>query len=345
VPAPLKAPPRTSAETRSLYEEEIVKSKVDKDKLRFLSDLLQSQERNEERAEKSAASLLPTVTAERDTLLAKVAELEPVAARVVELETFKADADSWKAEQTKLLVATAERLAWDAQRFRNEAEEKVREADNKVSASGWTQLRQTLADLIARHGVPQPDFWETPATMPSAFWELWGWSPAKSKVYTALKTGYKEPGTAFRAQLLAHLKRTLPLQQFAGMEPPAPISDLSEKIACMTEMAQRWNVWLDIEREFEQAQVERQAAFLRNHNAAMSAAEHDAAWRGMGRTPLGQQEPASITGCPPGEPHLAGCVCRACGGNGNVEGNWSGFIPASPGLEPQPTNREDEDER
>jgi hypothetical protein len=244
--------------------------------------------------------------------LVKVAELEPLAAKAPELEKVLAEQAQWKEEQVKSLVASAQAHEWKAARSEAEAAEKLREADNKVSASGWTELRSTLADLIARHSVPMPSFWETPATMPSAFWELWGWSPTKAKVYTAFKVGYKEPTEAWRQHFLAHLKRTLPLRQFAGMEQPAPISDLSERIAAMTEQAQHWGVWPEIEREFERLQVERQADYLREHYAMMQAQSNDAALRGEGRTPIGEAEPVSITGYT-GE-HPPECACPNCNG-------------------------------
>jgi hypothetical protein len=148
----------------------------------------------------------------------------------------------------------------------------------------------------------------------------------------AYSKSFPEPSPAFRQTLLTYLKETLPLLQFAGMEPPKPIENLSDKITVLTTMAKRWNVWPDIDQQFQQMQIERQTVFLRAHTANMIAQEHDAAFRGEGRTPIGQQAPMSLTNCPPVEPHLAGCVCRACGGNGNVEGNWSGFIPADPTM-------------
>ncbi len=159
MPAPLKSPPRTSDETRALYEEEIVKSKVDKDKLRFLSDLLQSQERSEERAEKSAVSLLATITAERDTLAARVAELEPIAARVVELETFKATNDEWRAEQVRALTEEATKKLWAAERFRNEAKNISEEAHLEVRQSGITVVARLCSEThrAVLHPRARPD--------------------------------------------------------------------------------------------------------------------------------------------------------------------------------------------
>jgi hypothetical protein len=317
MPAKLATPPTNSAEVRSLMSSEVVKSQPDKDRLRFLGELLISFEGVEARSETAASKLLPAIVAERDALLARVAELEPLAAQLPDMTAqyneLKSNFDVRIADARKELVEEAQQHSWKAQRAEREAEEKLREADNKVAASGWKELRATLADLIARHAVPMPSFWETSATMPSAFWELWGWSPTKAKVYTAYKAGYKEPSPAFRAQLLRHLKATLPLQTFIGMEPPAPIENLSEKIACMTEQAKLWNVWADIAREFERLQVERQTETLRTHYAAMHAEEQAAALSGAGRSPIGEAEPESITGYT--GPHDPLCCCGRPGCN------------------------------
>jgi hypothetical protein len=271
----------------------------------------------EDRAAKAEANLVPVVT-ERDQAqgvlcIAIQSALQGSAAKV-ELADLKTNFDAKISEARTELVAEAQQCEWKATRAENAATDKLREADNKVAASGWTELRATLADLIARYSVPMPDFWETPSTMPSAFWELWGWSPTKAKVYTAFKSGHKEPTEAWRQQFLRHLKATLPfVQMYAGMEPPAPIENLSEKVACMTEQAKRWNVWPEIEREFEQAQVERQAEYLRGHYAQMASLQNDSALRGEGRSPIGQAEPVSITGYT--GPHDPACCCGKPGCN------------------------------
>jgi hypothetical protein len=270
---------------------------------------LQKQVKQAEDAREASDSALKTAQTALDAANVRIAELQPLVAQVIELTTFKAGIDEWKAEQVRALTEEATQKLWTAQRAEHAAIEKLREADNKIANSGWKELRATLADLIARHAVPMPDFWETPATMPSAFWTLWGWSETKAKVYTAFKIGYTEPSPAWRQQLLRHLKATLPLQQFAGAEPPAPIESLSEKLDCLTEMAKRWNVWPEIAREFEQAQVERQAEYLREHYAMMQAQSNDAALRGEGRTPIVPEEPVSSV---PLSEHVLGCQCGVC---------------------------------
>jgi hypothetical protein len=277
---------------------------------------LQKQAKQAEEDREAAESALKIAQTALDAANAELGPLREQAAKFVTMETeyvdLKTNFDARIAAMRDELVAEAQRHSWDAQRAENAATEKLREADNKVSASGWTELRKTLAELIARHGIPQPDFWATSATMPAAFWQLWGWSDKKAKIFTALKSGYKQPTEAFKQQLLRHLKATLPLQTFAGMEPPAPIENLSDKIAAMTEMAQRWNVWTDIQRQFESMQVERQAEFLRVHTANMIALQNEDALRGAGRMEI-SVEPVSPTGYT--GPHPPECVCGRAGCN------------------------------
>jgi hypothetical protein len=81
MPSKLATPPTNSAEVRSLMAAEVVRSSPDKDRLRFLGELLVSFEKVEAQVETVAVKLLPAITSERDTLAAKVAELEPLAAK------------------------------------------------------------------------------------------------------------------------------------------------------------------------------------------------------------------------------------------------------------------------
>jgi hypothetical protein len=78
-------PPTTAAEVRSLMATEVVRAAPDKDRLRFLGELLVSFEGVEARAETAASKLLPATLAERDTLLARVNELEPLAAQLPDM--------------------------------------------------------------------------------------------------------------------------------------------------------------------------------------------------------------------------------------------------------------------
>jgi hypothetical protein len=343
MPAPLKAVPRTAAATRSLYEEEIVKSKTDKDKLRFLSDLLQSQERNEERAETAASKLLPTVTTERDALLTEMSALREQTAKFITMETeyvdLKTNFDAKVATMRNELVSESQRLCWDAQRAENSAKEALKTAQAQYAARGQQILLDFVQKLVEQFSISEPTPESLPTGISPLILTLWGHSQIKAQLMMAYHKSYPEPNAAFRQTLLRLLKTTLPLQSFEGMELPKPIENLAEKIEVLTAQAKRWNVWPDIEREFEQLQIERQTEFLRAHNAAMSAAEHDSAQRGMGRTPIGQQAPVSSV---PLSEHGLNCSCKVCGGPPPAS-NWSGYIPADPSMSPKPEIREEEE--
>src|SRR5579863_7077425 len=122
MPSKLATPPTTSAEVRSLMASEVVKSSPDNDRLRFLGELLVSFEKVEAQAETAASKLLPAITAERDALLARVNELQPLADRLPAVETELADLrtnfDARVADARKELVDEA-----TAQRFKGERAE------------------------------------------------------------------------------------------------------------------------------------------------------------------------------------------------------------------------------
>jgi hypothetical protein len=339
MPSKIPTAPTSAAEARSLLAAEVVRHAPDKDKCRFLGELLVSFEKVEAQGETAASKLLPATIAERDAALAKIAELQPLAERVPELEAFKADMDSWKAEQTKLLTEEATQKLWSAERARNEARNISEDARAKFDKAGLQLLLDEMKKIVEQFSIPEPDPSTLPQNISALIFTCWGYSPIRATLKLAYAKTFPEPSQAFRQTLLRYLKETLPLQSFAGAELPKPTENLADKIAVLTAMAKRWDgVWLDIQREFEQLQIERQAAFLRNHNAAMSAQEHDAAQRGEGRTPLGQQAPASSV---PLSEHGLNCCCKICGGTPPTD--WNGYIPADTSMLPTPETREDDE--
>jgi hypothetical protein len=278
--------------------------------------------------------------AERDTLAAQVAELEPLVAQVAELNTLKAGMDEWRTEQVRALTAESQQNMFKAQRAENAAKDTLATAQSQFGARGQQILLDEVKRIFEENHIAEPDVARLPKGISPLFLTLFGHSPIKAQLMIGYAKTFPEPNQAFRQTLLQLLKTTLPLQSFTGMELPKPIENLAEKIAVLTAMAQRWNVWTDdIQREFEQLQIERQTAFLRNHNAAMAAQEHDAAFRGEGRTPIGQQEPASSV---PLSEHGLNCSCKVCGGPPPAS-DWNGYIPADPSMSPVPTNREEEE--
>jgi hypothetical protein len=316
---------------------EVVRSSPDKDRLRFLAELLVSFEKVEVQAETAASKLLPATIAERDTLLARVNELEPLVARVAELETFKATNDEWRAEQVRALTAESQQNMFKAQRSENQAKDTMESAQRQFSVNGLEVLMDAMRDLIAANNIPEPDIWNLPKNVNPLLLTLWpGWTRIKAQIFVGLTNSYKEPTEGFRQKLLRCLSAGLPV--FQGVLPD-PIEHREAKLAVMTLMAEHWNIMSDIQQQFEQIQIDRQAAFLRNHYAQMSAQEHDTAQRGMGRTPIGQQEPASSV---PLSEHGLNCSCKVCGGPPPAS-DWNGYIPADSSMSPLPTKREDEE--
>ncbi len=238
-----------------------------------------------------ADASMAAVTAERDALAVQVAELRPLADRLPaaesELAELRAQFDMRVADLRDELVAEAQRHFWDAQRAENAATEKLREADNKVSASGWRELRATVADLLAKHSVPMPDFWATSATMPSAFWTLFGWSEAKARIYTAYKAGYKEPTEAFKAHAYRILTEGLPtfpmlVQQTENGPQPIypereqkPIADLGVRTECIREMCQRFNCLTEIQARVDERQADELGQHLRNTANSLQVQEQE----------------------------------------------------------------------
>jgi hypothetical protein len=284
-----------------------------------------------------ASAAAETALKESQTALdAANAELVPLreqAAKVVPLESeltdLRTNFDARVADMRKELVADAQQERFKAERTLRSAEEKLREADNKIAASGWKELRVTLADLIARHSVPMPSFWETSTTMPSAFWELWGWSPAKARVYTAYKSSFKEPTESFKQQAFRILTANLPSWgvvspnqsddeplRFEYAHQSAEIPDLGVRRECLIEMAQRFGCLREIQQRVAQREAEILGQHLRENAASLQAQQISMTQQGgYGREAINvQPEQSSATGCPPGEPHLLGCVCNTCTG-------------------------------
>jgi hypothetical protein len=271
---------------------------------------LQKQAKQAEEDREAAESGLKTAQTALDAANAELGPLREQAAKFVTMETewfdLKTNFDARIAVMRDELVAEAQRHSWDAQRAENAATEKLREADNKVSASGWTELRLTVADLLAKHSVPMPDFWATSATMPSAFWTLFGWSEAKARIYTAYKSAYKEPNEAFKAHAYRILTEGLPIfpmliqQTENGPQPiypereQKPIADLGVRRECLIEMATRWNVIGEIQQRVDQRQAVELGQHLRNTANSLQVQEQDLSRRGYGRSPVAVQ-PESAT--------------------------------------------------
>jgi hypothetical protein len=276
-----------------------------------LGDLQTQVKQSQDRLDESKTSLKEA----QDSLAAanaKIGELQPLADRLpaaeAELAELKSAFDARVAEMRTELVAEVQKERFKAEAALRAAEDKLREADNKVAASGWTELRKSLADLLAQHSVPMPSFWETSATMPSAFWTLWGWSPTKAKVFTAYKASYPTVSESFKQQAFRVLTAglpTFPILQPLHLEdgdlaqpqyaPQAEIPDLGVRRECLMEMAQRFDCLREIQQRVEQRQIEIYGQHLRQNASDLQAQQIDMSMRGYGRETQEQPE-QSVTG-------------------------------------------------
>jgi len=275
-----------------------------------LTDLQTKLRQSDDRLDEAKSSL-KEITTERDTLAAKVVELQPLADKAGELDTLRAENETWKADQIKLLTADSQAKLFSAQAVLRASEETLREADNKVSSSGWQELRSTLADLIARYEIPQPSFWETSNAMPSAFFTLWpDWTPRRAAVWCAFKSSWSTDSPEFRA---AGLRVFIAAQEVFPGEPPRDVvPDLAERKSFFEVQSKRFGngCYEEIAKQSEQFRIQRHGQFLRNHNMQMAVQELDHAAHGLTREE--QTRPVqSITGCPPSE-HLLMCECPLC---------------------------------
>ena len=276
---------------------------------------LQKQVKQAEDAREAAEGALKTAQTALDAANAELTPLREQVAKFAPMETeyadLKANFDAKIAEARKELVEEAQQHEWKAVRAENAAKETLANAQSQYAARGQQILLDEVKRIIEENHIPEPVIETLPKGISPLFLTIWGNSPIRAQLMLSYSKTFPEPSEEYRQTLIRYLKATLPLQQFAGMEPPALVEHLHDKIEALRSLGQKWpGVLADIEQEFTQLQIERQADFLRTHTANMIAKEHDSALRGEGRTPI-SVKPASITGCPVSE-HLPMCQCGVC---------------------------------
>jgi hypothetical protein len=300
----------------------------------------------EDRAAKAEAAL-SAITGERDLAqgilcIAIQAALQGSVAKA-ELSALKADFDAKISEARTELVASAQAHEWAAARSEHAAEDKLKEAQAQFGARGQQILLDQVKRIFEENHVAEPeDLTTLPAGISPLFLTLFGHSPIKAQLMIGYAKSFPAPDENFKNTLFRILRAGLPI--YKDMPTADPIPDLAMKKDVLVSMAQRWNVLTEVQRRVDEEQVRRQADAMRNHYAQMHSEEQASALRGEGRTSIVPEVPASSV---PLSEHLIGCGCRACGGSGRVDSEWSGFIPAAPGLSPrplsQPTKKEEEE--
>jgi hypothetical protein len=318
-------PPQTVAEVRALMSKELVRQLPDRFRLQGLSRLLDSLEADEQKAEKSAAALLPAVVTERDTLAARVAELEPLVAQVAELATLKADMDSWKAEQRKALVAEAERHSWDSQRAENRTKDTLAEAQEKFGQAGLQLLLDEVKKIVEQYNIPEPDPVRLPKGISCLYLTLWGRTPKYARVALAFAQ-FTEPTRRFKEELYKVLSVGLPVSptvihpawddenaETTYVYPkPDVIPDLAARREVLTAMAIKFGCLGEVQDRVNQRHAEILAQQHQENTASLQRQQEDLARMGYGRSEIAA--PAPVSNVPVSE-HVLGCCCRACGGN------------------------------
>jgi hypothetical protein len=271
------------------------------------------QVKQAEDAREVAETALKTSQDALDAANVKIAELEPSALRLpsveAELSTLKTANDEWKAEQHKLLVAEAQQCKWDAERARNAATEKLQDAQRQFGARGQQILLDEVKRIFEENHISEPeDLAKLPAGISPLFLTLFGHSAVRAQLLIAYAKSFPEPSENFKQTLVRCLKAQLPV--YEGAPPSDPIEHLQDKIDVLRSLGKKWpGVLEEVNRQVEEAQVQRQANFLREHYAQMQSQSNDAALRGEGRTSIVPEVPVSSV---PLSEHLPGCVGPCC---------------------------------
>jgi hypothetical protein len=150
------------------------------------------------------ASLI-AMTAERDTLAAKIAELQPLADRLPvvdqELAALKSSFDARVAEMRAELVAEATAKLSKAEAAQRAASEMLKENERRFSAAGGAEFMERLTKLVEAHDI-QLDFWSESPTLSPSYYELFGWTPTKAKLWTGLRFSWQTDTEGFRQAAL-----------------------------------------------------------------------------------------------------------------------------------------------
>jgi hypothetical protein len=290
------------------------------------------QVKQAEDAREAAESALKTAQDALAAANAKVAELEPSALRLAaveaELAALKSDFDARIAAMREELVAESQSLCWKSQRAENAAKETLKTAQAQFGARGQQILLDEMKKIVEQYSVPEPALESLPSGISPLYLTIFGHSPIKAQLMLSFAKAFPETSQNFTNTLVRCLKAQLPV--FEGMVPPDPIEHLQDKIDVLRSLGQKWpGVLEEVNRQVEEAQINRQANFLRNHYAELAAAQHASSLRGEGRTPIAVEEPASITGYT--GPHDPDCCCGRPGCNplpAHLRGDvWLGTRP------------------
>jgi len=268
--------------------------------------------------------------------------VERLPAVQAELAELKATFNQRVADRrTELLAEAAQRLS-RAEAAEREASHKLQLVEANYTKGALLETFDLLRTLVESASIPMPDFWSASPNLVPAFWTLWGWSPAKARVYVSYRKSFPELTDGFKQHALSMMIAALPKFDQAMPETESRIDNFAERLECLREMCVRWNVLDEITKRVEAENMARAGLHLRHHNASMQSQEAEMARLGMGREPIAIQ-PETTSTVPLSE-HVLGCCCVACGGMGLPdhlrEDPWLGTKQEIPEADLNEPNRE-----
>jgi hypothetical protein len=299
-------PPTTSAEVRAMMAEQVVKASPDKDRCRFLSELLVSYEKVEERAAATTATESAALAAANTELVMLREQVAKVPGLEEELAALKADLDVRIATMRVELTRESMQTLALAARERNTTESRLREAEQKFASSGLEALVDGTRGLVREYKIPAPDVWLLPANTSPWYLSLWDeWPIKKATIFLALRR-WTEDTPEFRAAALRIFIAALPVYDGSASE---PIPDLGIRVECFTELARKYGCLAAIQDQVDAVSGSRWGAhqeeqLYRLQQQQIELARH----QGAGRSPIGVAEQSQAMKGYDG-PHEIGCEC------------------------------------
>jgi hypothetical protein len=308
---------------------EVVRHAPDKDRLRFLSELLVSFEGVESRSETAASKLLPAITAERDALAAKVVELEPSAIRLPEVtaqyDELKSNFDMRLSEARKELVADAQKKLWAAEAKERAAKETLNSAQSAFGQAGLQLLLDQVKKIVEQHSIPEPDLESLPVGISPMFITIWNRTPTYARIMLGYVQSYKEGSESFKSHAFRILTANLPTWgvvspnqaddeplRFEYAQTTESIPDLGIRRECVLALAQKFGCLAELQQRVDQRQAEVLGQHLRQTAADLQAQQIAMTQNGAyGREAINVQPEQAVTSVPLSE-HVLGCECSVC---------------------------------
>jgi len=242
------------------------------------------------------------------SLLVPLASQLPAVAE--QLRVMTANNDAWRTQQVVELTAQGERSVRQADEKYRAASEKLAENERKFSQAGSNELLAAIKKLVVENNIPIPSFWDTPIHNP-IFWTLFGWTPARAKIFTTFRVSYPEASEGFKQQAI----RTLSAHsvRYPNEEPLKPIEFLEERAEFFTEAAKRYGCWQTVNDAVAADNLQRAAASMQRTRDQFAEREQDVEYHRQNSVRIAAER-SSVYVSPTGYtgPHEADCCCPLC---------------------------------